>query len=78
MQISQELTPGQSCVVTFDMQLYSKAKELYWENPEFCGKIFLRLGSFHIEKKVMKAIGQHYTYSGLQEVWAESLVFESY
>ena len=34
-----------------------------------------RLGSFYITKNFMKAIGQHYTDSGLQEVWAESLVF---
>ena len=62
-------------VVTLDEQLYSKAKELQWENPEVCSKIFLRLGSFQTAKNFMKAIGQHYTNSGLQSVLAESSVF---
>ena len=61
-------------IVTLDEQLYSKAKELQWENPEVCSKIFLRLGSFHIVKN-MRAIRQHYTDSGLLSVWAESSVF---
>ena len=52
------------------------AKELQWENHEVCGKIFFRLGSFHIAKHVIKAIGQHYTDSRLQSVWAESYVFD--
>ena len=72
MQIAQELNPGQSRLVTFDE---SKAKALQWENPEFCGKILLSLGSFNIAKSFVKAIGQHYTDCGLQEVWAESLAY---
>ena len=62
-------------MVTLDEQLYSKAKELQWENPEMCSKIFLRLGSFHIAKNVIVAIGRHFTNSGLQSVLAESSVF---
>ena len=66
---------GTITVVTLDEQLYSKDKELQWENPEVCSKIFLHLGSFHIAKNFRKAIGQHFTDSGLQSVWAESSVF---
>ena len=68
MQISQQLNPEQSTVVTLDEQLYSKVKELQWQNPVICSKIFLRLGSFHIAKKCMRAIGQHYADSGLEEL----------
>ena len=66
MQISQELNPGQSGVVTFDEQLYSKAKELQWGNPEFCGKIFVRLGSFHI--------GYESYWAALHRFWASRSV----
>ena len=69
-------TKGTFTVVTLNEQLYSMAKELQWENHEVCSKILLRLGSFHIAKNVMKAIGQHYTDSRLQSVWAESYVFD--
>ena len=49
---------GWQILLNLDEQLYSKAKELQWENPEVCSKILLRLGSFHIAKNVMKAVGR--------------------
>ncbi len=52
LHISLILNPGQSTVVPFDEQLYSKAKELQWTNPEMCKGLFLRLGGFHIAKKL--------------------------
>ena len=64
IQISHDLNHGQSTIVTLDEQLYSKAKELQWENPEVCSNIFLRLWSFHITKNFMKATWRHYTDSG--------------
>ena len=53
VKISNIMNPGQSTVITFDQQLYCKAKELQF----------------------MQAIGQHFTDSGLPEVWIESAVF---
>ena len=67
---------GTFTVVTLNEQLYSMVKEFQWENHEVCSKICHRLGKFRIAKNVMKAIGQHYTDSRLQSVWAESSVFD--
>lgn len=75
VRITHELNAGQSTVLTFDEQLYAKAKELQWENPDTCRSLCVRLGGFHIAKNFMKAIGQHYADSGLQEIWLESSVY---
>ena len=62
----RHIVTGTVTVVILEEQLYSKAKELQWENPEVCSKIFLRPVSFHIAKDFTKAIGQYYTNPGLQ------------
>ena len=72
------MNPGQSTVITLDQQLYCKAKELQWGNPEQCKTIFLRQGgfpSFHIANNFMGVIGKHLAESGLPEAWSESMVF---
>ena len=75
LKISEKMNPGQSTVITFDQQLYCKATELQWANNELCGNIFIRIGGFHTAKTFMQTIGQHFTDSGLQEVWMESQVY---
>ena len=75
MQISQELNLGQSRLVTFDKQLYSKAKNFNGRIQISVARSLFALGVFILQNNFMKAIGQHYTDSGLKEVWAESLVF---
>ena len=62
-------------VLTFDESLYSKVKELTWYRPEECQGLVLRLGSFHIAMNFLIAIGQHFSHSGLTNVWTESGVF---
>ena len=59
LRISEVMNPGQSTVITLDQQLYCKAKELQWANPEQCKTIFLRLGGFHIANNFMGVIGKH-------------------
>ena len=75
LKISEKLNPGQSIVLTLDQQLYSKAKELQWCRPEECKSLLVRLGSFHTALNCMRVIGQHFTDSGLLEVWTESGVY---
>ena len=41
-------------------------------NAKLCQTICIPLGGFHIAKNFMQAIGQHFTDSGLPEVWIES------
>ena len=75
LKISEKLNPGQSTVLTLDQQLYSKAKELQWSRPDDCKSLLVRLGSFHTALNFMRVIGQHFTDSGLLEVWTESGVY---
>lgn len=75
VNISNAVNPGQSTVITFDQQLYCRAKELQWANAEQCSTIFIRLGGFHIIKNFMQVIGHHMADSGIEEVWRESMVF---
>ena len=75
LRITHELNAGQSTVLTFDEQLYANVNELQWKNPDTCRSLFVRLGGFHIANNFMKAIGQHYADSGLQEIWSESSVY---
>ena len=75
LKISEKVNPGQSTVLTLDQQLYSKAKELRWCRPEECKLLLVRLGSFHTALNFMRVIGQHFTDSGLLEVWTESGVY---
>ena len=69
------MNPGQSIEITFNQQLYCKAKELQRANNELCDNVFFRLGGFQTAKTFMQTIGQHFTDSGLQEVWIESQVY---
>ena len=75
LQISHAKNPGQSTVLSFDEQLYCKAKELQWKNPEICKQLVLRLGGFHIFLNYLKVIGKHWKNTGLEHVWVESSVY---
>ena len=75
MKVTEMINPGQTTVITLDEALYSRAKELQWSQPEKCRKLFLRLGNFHIALNFMRAIGHHFTNSGLEDVWTESGVY---
>ena len=61
--------------MAWSMQMYAKVKGLQWDNPDTCRSLFVRLEGFYIAENFMKAIGQHYADSGLQEIWSESSVY---
>ena len=62
-------------LITFDQDLYCKAKENLWLMQEEFSNTVVRLCGFHIIMNFMKAIGQHLEESGLKDVWVESGVF---
>ena len=37
-----------TAVITFDLAIYSKAKEIHWRYPEEFQNLVIRLGGFHI------------------------------
>lgn len=68
--LGQEFT-----IITFDEQLYSKAKQLQWFKPEECQNVIIMLGGFHTQMNFSKVIGQHMMDSGLKDIWVDSGVF---
>ena len=62
-------------IITFDEQLYSKAKQLQWFKPEQCRNVIIMLGGFHTQMNFAKVIGQHMMDSGLKDIWIDSGVF---
>lgn len=62
-------------VVTFDEQLYCKAKMLQWHHQNECKDIVILLGGFHVLMNFSKVIGKHLADSGLSDIFEESGVF---
>ena len=62
-------------VMTFDEQLYCKAKMLQWRRWDDCQDLVILLGGFHIQLNFSKVIGQHMANCGLEDIWVESGVF---
>ena len=68
--LGQEFT-----VLTFDEQLYSKAKMLQWHKKDECKNIILMLGGFHTQMNFAKVIGKHMADAGLKEIWVDMGTF---
>lgn len=62
-------------VLTFDEQLYCKAKMLQWAKPDECKNLVVMLGGFHIQMNFTKIIGQYMADSGLKDILVESGVY---
>ena len=45
-------------IITFDEQLYCKAKMLQWHHQKECEDIIILLGGFHVQMNFSKVIGQ--------------------
>lgn len=63
-------------VITFDEQLYCKAKMLQWARTDHCKTLVVLLGGFHIQMTFSKVIGEHMEDSGLKDVLVESGVYD--
>ena len=69
---------GQShSVITFDLAIYMKAKEIQWRFPEEFDDMVIRMGGFHIALNYLAVIGKKFEYSGLEDLLIESGVFGS-
>ena len=62
-------------LITFDEQLYCKAKLLQWHRPRECENLIIMLGGFHTQMNFVKVIGHFMEDSGLSDIWVESTVF---
>ena len=66
-QVQQMMSsPGQEySVVTFDLAIYMKAKEIQWRHPEEFDDTVIRMGGFHIALNYLAVIGKMFRDSGL-------------
>ena len=66
---------GQSdCVITFDLAIYMKAKEIQWRLAEEFKDTVIRMRGFHIVLNFLAVIGKMYDNSGLEDLLIESNV----
>ena len=66
-----------TAVITFDLAIYSKAKEIHWRYPEEFQDLVIRLGGFHIALNYLALIGKMSQESGLEDVFIESGLYGS-
>ena len=59
-------------VVTFDLAIYCKAKEIQWRHPNEFKDLVIRMGGFHTALKFLSVIGKKFKESGIEELLAES------
>ena len=65
----------QDTVVTFDLLIYMKAKQIQWRYPEEFANVIIRMGGFHIALNYLGLMGKKYLDSGLDDLLIESGVY---
>ena len=64
-------------VVTFDLAIYKKAKEIQWGYPNEFKHLIIRMGGFHIALNFLSAIGKKFQESGIEDLLMESGLYGS-
>ena len=62
-------------VITFDLAIYMKAKEIQWRRPEEFKNTVIRMGGFHIALNFLSVIGKIFQDSGIEDLLIESGVY---
>ena len=62
-------------VVTFDLAIYMKAKELQWRFPDEFSDVVIRMGGFHVALNFLSLLGKKFANSGLEDLLIESGVY---
>lgn len=77
VQAMTESLGQRSTVITFDLAIYTKAKEIQWRFPEEFERLVVRMGGFHIALNFLSVIGKKFQDSGLEDVLTESGIYGS-
>lgn len=64
-------------VITFDLAIYVKAKEIQWRLKEEFKDTVIRLGGFHIAINYLALLGKKYEMSGIEDLLVESGIYGS-
>ena len=59
-------------VITFDLAIYSKAKEIQWRFPDEFSVVVVRMGGFHIALNFLSLLGKKFGDSGFDDLLVES------
>ncbi|KAK3696845.1 hypothetical protein QZH41_003454 [Actinostola sp. cb2023] len=62
-------------VITFDLLIYMKAKQVQWKFQEEFANTIVRMGGFHIALNYLSLLGKKYSNSGLEDLLIESGVY---
>lgn len=62
-------------IITFDLAIYIKAKQLQWRFSTEFSKVVVRVGGFHIALNYLALMGEKYASSGLDDLLVESGVY---
>ena len=62
-------------VITFDLAIYAKAKQIQMRFPEEFSNTVIRLGGFHIALNFLSLLGKKFHSSGLEDLLIESGVY---
>jgi len=62
-------------VITFDLAIYSKAKEIQWRFPNEFFNVVVGMGWFHVVLNFLSLLGKKFTDSGLDDLLIESCVY---
>jgi len=69
--------PNGKTVITLDMALYERAKQLEMTRDDCKGKWVLRLGEMHTVMAALRAVGNAIEDSGLDEAWSGADIYGS-
>lgn len=58
-------------VITFDLGMYSKAKEIQWRFPNLLSNVVVHVGGFHIVLNFLSLLGKKFADSGLDHLLIE-------
>ena len=59
-------------VITFDLAIYMRAKEVHWRLPDEFKNTVIRMGGFHIALNFLAVIGKRFQDSDLEDLLVES------
>jgi hypothetical protein len=65
----------QDTVITFELAVYIKAKQIQLRSPDEFSDTVIRMGGFHIALNFLSVIGKKYTNSGLDDLLVESGIY---
>ena len=72
LQKQMESLSQENSVITFDENIYAKAKEIQWRRPDEFKKLIIRMGGFHIALNFLSVIGKRNSESGFEDILIEA------